>query len=703
VADPVDWQKGMHRRAVMVQVGTNLGLGSISGRTLEARAAITMLPSADTPEPSPLPTPTASRKRKHTALTPNRTTFSSPAPDTHTAHTATTPSPIVDLSTRPRLTISRGPTFTPISDESPYHTTEQLAMNRIGFRYIPAGVSPPGSVLPCTTIQSAPTSFRVSWEDRSPFISVTTDGLCLAGNKGFRSARCNAPVREGKWYMEVKIDLGGGDRLPDETKSSAREGSYVRLGFGRREASLNGPVGLDGYSYGIRDKTGEKVTLSRPRPYGRPFKSGDVVGMYISLPPRVPPTADPYDPAHIKRERIAIELKGQEYFESLEYPQSKEMISLMDYSSKSADASASIPSSSSNKKSATVKNLSERGGPGSRASKAPSAPAPLRPLPTLPNSMIAFFINGESQGIAFRDLYSFLQLRTAPASRKGARRNNRSGAGEYNVKHKENPFDDGTLGYFPFISLFNDARVCMNPGPDFDYPPPEDIDALLLGTEPQTRTWRPMIERYPEFMAEQWQLDADEEAAAKVAAAAKAAEIKAEAAKEAQREKRRAQAVARKRAKQTATDLAMANVGMDAAITPGMSTPRMDMEVSPAPPMRQSSRQASATPAMGSPLPWPSLMRPSPAPTVESSVDLPLPEPPNEYTSEYGDVDIDGPGDVDEGEAIKSPGEDPMLSLSSNLDFLASISYQESLRMQMPGRTDRCTTSVHIPKDTEDN
>jgi COMPASS component BRE2 len=495
--------------------------------------------------PTPVPPP-PSLKRKQSAISADA--FSSPAPEQTDVPAERTETLVLparnDLSSRPHLTISRFPTF-PSDSPMEYHATDQLAMNRIGFRYTPAGISPPGSALPCRTIESLPTSYRVSWEDRSPFIKVTADGLGIAGDKGFRSARCNAPIREGKWYMEVRVEHGGGAR--DNVDGNTRkEGSHVRLGWARREAPLNGPVGLDGYSYGIRDKTGEKVTLSRPRPYGRPFSSGDVIGMYISLPPRRQPSQkDPHDPAHIKRERIPIEFKGQEYFESLEYPQSKEMISLVDYSGKAANT-ASVPSAAaSGKKSATVKNLPERG----RGNKSAAEPAPMRSLPTLPDSYIAFFINGECQGIAFQDLYDYFPLQITPASRKAKdRRRNREGTRE----HKENPFDDGSLGYYPFISLFNHARVRMNPGPNFDFPPPSAIDAVLLGANDQDSknvTWRPICERYSEFMAEQWALDEQEAREAESELLERAAIEKADAQKQAQKERRRQQAEARRKAK----------------------------------------------------------------------------------------------------------------------------------------------------------
>ena len=435
-----------------------------------------------------------------------------------------------------------------------------VAVNRVGYRYIPAGINPAGFASPCRTIESNPTHFRVSWEDRSPFLKVTKDGLGIAGSKGFRSTRCNAPIREGNWYMEVKILRGGGDHAGDETR---REGSHVRLGWGRREAPLNAPVGLDGYSYGYRDKTGDKVTLSRPRSYGKPFGTGDTIGMYISLPPRRQPNKkDANDPAHLKRERIPIDLKGQEVFEILEYPQSKEMSALMDYGGKTT-SSASVPSAT--KKTVNGK-IPERSGP---ALPGKPATANLRPLPTLPNSRIAFFVNGKSQGIAFQDLYDYLPLRQSDTQRKAKeKKRTREGVKE----HRENPFDDGTLGYYPFISLFNEAIVRINPGPEFEYPPPPDINSFLdkqanpltrmeeeeepsgsLPTQEQDKKqWRPTWERYPEFMQEEWAMDALEEEQAKSDAMKQATADKVQDDKRKQKEKRKAQADARRKQRKTA-------------------------------------------------------------------------------------------------------------------------------------------------------
>ncbi|KAG9049409.1 hypothetical protein FS837_010349 [Tulasnella sp. UAMH 9824] len=450
-------------------------------------------------------------------------------------------------STPPAATIiaptPRPPTFNPSPDGLPYFTTADTPMNRQGFRYTPAGPSPPGCILSQRTVESQPAGYvRVSWEDRSPYVRVSADGLGLLGEKGFRSARLNVPVKEGKWYLEIKVEKGGGDGAEGN-----KDGAHIRLGWGRREAPLNGPGGLDGYSYAYRDKTGDKVTLSRPKPYGKPFGSGDVIGLYISLPPRRKPKEDdPTDPARVLRKRIAINYKNQLYFESMDYAQVKEMTELMDLKK---------PTTAPSKKDATVKD--SQNGQGTAASRRrksrplPMAEAPaLRQLPTLgPESCIAFFRNGECQGPAFTDLYDYLQLKPLAKKDIRSRRNL-----PIHLRERENFFDDGSLGYYPFLSVFNDARLSINAGPNFDFPPPPDVDRLLFPDKPSgessTPTWRPLCERYAEFMNEEFAQDElDEVEAQKTRVAtqnAREAERVAEEAKAAKKKQQEAKKASKK-------------------------------------------------------------------------------------------------------------------------------------------------------------
>lgn len=473
-----------------------------------------------------------------------------------------------DLSGRPRLEYARGPTFVPIPDSDLYRT-EFIPMNHIGFRYTPAGIHPTNHLLPLRTIAYRPPILSAAFEDRSPYIGISQDGLVLEGFGGFRTARCTAPMREGKWYMEVEVIRGGGDN-----------GAHVRLGWSRRETLLNGPIGLDGYSYAYRDKTGDKVTVARPRPYGKPFKTGDVIGMYISLPPRRP--ADPndeHDPAHLKRVRIPIDYKGQEVFEALEYKPSPEMSALMDPFAAAKAAAASKPTKQANDRA-----------PDKRAGRAPGgsrvpAPPPMRPLPRLHGAHIAFFLNGECQGVAFEDIYDFLPLRLATKERRGPRRRPpREGQKE----HRLNAHDDGTLGYYASVSLYGPARVRLNPGPDFKHPPPDDVDTLLfarhapLVAAPDAgRVWRPACERYDEFMAEQRELDKLEE----IEGAAALAEFQKEAAREAaaaeKKRARREAGAARRRAQKGAQQARASTSVQPSPLRHATAYPEGDQDATP--------------------------------------------------------------------------------------------------------------------------
>lgn len=260
------------------------------------------------------------------------------------------------------------------------------------------------------------------------------------------------------------------------------------------------------HSYAYQDKNGESVTLARRTPYGAPFTSGSTLGIYISLPPRpLPSTTDRRDPARIVRKRIPIRYKGQLYFESLEYGASKEMEDL------SVDPANKAKLIVEEKKAAAP-------GMKARPQVADLTPPP-RVLPVLEGAKIAFFLDGVCQGVAFEDIYDFLPLRLHPGTRE-RRRNT-----DAHLKVMENSHDDGATGYFPFVSVFGGGIATLNPGPDFEFPPPEDIEKCLReGGKPpgkpevvqrkregDERKWRPLSERYPEFLVEQAALDDKDE------------------------------------------------------------------------------------------------------------------------------------------------------------------------------------------------
>jgi len=96
-----------------------------------------------------------------------------------------------------------------------------------------------------------------------------------------------------------------------------------------------------------------------------------------------------------------------------------------------------------------------------------------------------FYKNGQNQGIAFEDI----PLPVAAASYLRP---------EYrNCKFEpytrsSSIYDDGSLGYYPSVSLFKGGSVTLNFGPEFKYPP-NDIE----------ENWKPLCDRYDEIQIEE--------------------------------------------------------------------------------------------------------------------------------------------------------------------------------------------------------
>lgn len=312
-------------------------------------------------------------------------------------------------------------------------------------------------------------------------------------------ARANVGVREGKWYWECKILSGvrpatqGGASV-----DSADAGGHVRLGWARREASLDTPVGFDAYSYGLRDVAGQKVHMSRPKdfmPEGEQICEGDVIGLEIHLPSlilhrkvvegsynKAVDVSDDIEPQgaealDIIRDRSPIRYKGQLYFEYFEYHSTKEIEELMNPSPVIAATSTNIT--------------------------APPNPNHTHVcLRTLPFSCIKVYKNGRYIGTPFTDLLAFLPPASKPSNQPGAREG----------------LDDGVLGYFPAISVFRGGAAEVNLGPDFWCPPAElsnydeDVDmigdvtatstAARSGTSTSLKKLRGLSERYNEQIAE---------------------------------------------------------------------------------------------------------------------------------------------------------------------------------------------------------
>lgn len=308
-------------------------------------------------------------------------------------------------------------------------------------------------------------------------------GHHITTDKGFRMSRANVAIREGRWYWECRVTRG---IVGAKKGEPAQSHGHVRMGFARREASLDAPVGFDAYSYGIRDKEGHRVHMSRPKalfPPDEEICEGDVIGLEIKLPseqlqrkvmagdynpavddPNEEP--DPWAPApNIVRDRIPIRFKSHLYFEMIEYHTTKDLEDLMN--------------------------------PSPTVTGSPIPPNPSHPIPalrTLPGSYIKVYKNGKEMGTAFEDLLAFLPLASKPQPQQpGAREG----------------LDDGMLGYYPAISVFRGGAAEMNFGPKFWYPPPgfeegkevemaDTQNGAGAGAEMKLGRLRPVSHRYVE-------------------------------------------------------------------------------------------------------------------------------------------------------------------------------------------------------------
>ncbi|KAK7397796.1 transcription factor, contains a PHD finger motif [Neonectria punicea] len=351
--------------------------------------------------------------------------------------------------------LPRGPVMTlhhelqvPNGETVKFFEASDHVCNKKNFRYTHCIADPLfPSMIYYRQTEPEPFGPRMSFEDAAGHVFFDKSARQVTTDKGFRMARANVAVREGRSYWECKITQGIRKAKDGEAKSDG--GKHVRMGWARREASLDAPVGFDAYSYGIRDVSGEKVHMSRPKdffPAGERIEEGDVIGLEIQLPSEQlhrKIMAGQYNPAvdqidddpplttdapNIVRDRVPIRFKAHTYFEKIEYHTTKELEDLMNPASTGSSGSSEVPN-------------------------------PIHPTPslrTLPDSCIRVYKNGVLMGTAFENLLGFLPPASRPTAQVGAREG----------------LDDGMLGYYPAVSVFRGGAVEVNFGPDFWYPPP---------------------------------------------------------------------------------------------------------------------------------------------------------------------------------------------------------------------------------------
>ncbi|OTA57727.1 hypothetical protein K449DRAFT_416033 [Hypoxylon sp. EC38] len=368
---------------------------------------------------------------------------------------------------------ARGPIFTlhhevtgPDGSTIQFYETSEHVYNKKSFHYLHCIADPafPSSFYYRQT-EPEPYGAHISFEDAATHMYMDQQGRHITTDKGFRTARANVAVRQGRWYWECKVTRG---TIKNNADGSVESHGHVRVGFARREASLDAPVGFDAYSYGIRDVQGQKVHMSRPKdffPPGEEIREGDVIGLEIQLPSehlhrkvvqgQYNPAVDLLDEdepaieaANIVRDRIPIRFKQHIYLEKIDYHTTKELEDLM-------NPSPAGPS----------------GTVGSRPADKPNPNHQVPALRTLPKSCIRIYKNGVLMGTPFTDLLAFLPPASKPQAQVGAREG----------------MDDGMAGYYPAISVFRGGAAEVNFGPHFWYPPP-DGDVEMIDADGDTNT-----------------------------------------------------------------------------------------------------------------------------------------------------------------------------------------------------------------------
>lgn len=299
--------------------------------------------------------------------------------------------------------------FKPASQQhNGFHNVDVPLNTRQGFMYRPCRPNPLLNVLKFATADIPPYKTCLGLFDRSSLALLSGDCTKVTTERGWVSARANVAMTEGRWFFEFRIVES------DDTR-------HVRVGIGRREASLEAPIGFDGYGYGLRDKTGDKVHLSRPKPFmDEGFQAGDVIGIVVELPEG--PFMD------VSRSQVAMRYKSNLYYEKFDYVATKPMDHLLNpvtvFGEKAiADANSWRPE-------------------------------------TLSGSKMTVYKNGKLMGTCFEDLYSFLP----PNSELTNNKFNREG------KYVNN----GSLGYYPTLSVYNGGVAELNAGPGFDFKPELD-------------------------------------------------------------------------------------------------------------------------------------------------------------------------------------------------------------------------------------
>ncbi|CEP62084.1 Bre2p LALA0_S04e07404g [Lachancea lanzarotensis] len=381
-----------------------------------------------------------------------------------------------ESATHPRPSL---PVFSQVDEE--LVKPEDIPLNRRNFIYTPCSANPLFRTLKYATSEYPFDVAGFNYMDRAEDMSVLpplNNAIGVPKLLGWRTARCDACIKEGTVYWEV--DILKNDELdlsPDADLKSLKDKinsmPNLRFGVSRREASLECPVGFDLYGYGIRNFSLESIhdgKMAQELPSGQ-IKAGDRLGFVLHLPSTesqiaqardftefkiaalstpVENSADApvkkrakklarefqkdllrdQDLSNIIRDQIAIRYKNQLFFEATDYVKTT-------------------------KPEYYTSDKRER-----------------QDFYSLKDSFLKVFLNGQELGVAFEQLKPFLppfsELKYNEKLYFNYWRNETGGSAEGDdvqnkVDHKRRPHsilknkyvNNGRLGYYPTVSCFN--------------------------------------------------------------------------------------------------------------------------------------------------------------------------------------------------------------------------------------------------------
>ena len=428
--------------------------------------------------------------------------------------------------------------FDPLSSLSNLILTSCSTENKKAYRYMHCVAD---SAFPHSNwyrnSDEKPFTPHMSFSDSDKWFHFDESARVVTNEKGWRMGRGNVVAREGSYYYEVKILKGvpseekpaspvtssptvgkddplassiiqngtitpangsmsnGISRRPSGPSPIVGPTPHVRIGWARREAPLDAPVGFDGYSYGLTDSRMEPMHKSRahkfldngddkPPPASKQkpkskttskSKSGVATAAGTKSGPGASDTAGQFSANDSVREGdtigLSITLPSLSLHRKIASGQYNPLadvgagLNSLGYDDGSAHNIVrdrfAVPYKNSmffeSIQYSSSKGMDGYGDRGPFSKETPSTNHSDPTLRSLPGSNIKVWKNGKLIGTAFRDLMAFLPPCSQPAAEKGVR----SG------------LDDGMVGYYPAIGVFSGAIAEVNFGPDFWCKPQE--------------------------------------------------------------------------------------------------------------------------------------------------------------------------------------------------------------------------------------